>query len=72
MKWYSVKQFMPPISTYCIIFTENNDIYIARLENKEDPSEWIHEIDCEECESLSYTKIYGVTHFCVIEPVPVF
>lgn len=72
MKWYSTKEFMPPISTYCLIFTENNYSYVARLESKDDCTAWIHDYHCEACEDSQYETIYGVTHFCVIEPVPIY
>lgn len=69
MKWFSLKKYSPPISTYCLIFTENNYSYVARLESKDDPDTWIHDYHCHECQNCSYEKIYGVTHFCIIEPV---
>ena len=71
MKWYSVKQFSPPISTYCLIFTENNYTYVARLESKDTPDVWIHDYHCEECENSAYENICGVTHFAIIEPVEI-
>lgn len=71
MKWYDVKKFTPPISTYCLIFTENNYTYVARLESKDSPSEWIHDYRCEECENSGEGTIYGVTHFAIIEPVEI-
>jgi len=70
MKWYSVKKFIAPASTNCLIFTENNATYVARLESIDTPSIWIHDYHCEECENSQYEKIYGVTHFSLIEPVP--
>ena len=71
MKWYSVKKFSPPISTYCLIFTENNYTYVARLESKNTPNIWIHDYHCEKCENSAYEKIFGITHFAIIEPVEI-
>jgi hypothetical protein len=68
MKWYSIKKFSPPISTYCLIFTENKYSYVARLESS-DLTTWIHDYHCEDCENSNWEKIYGVTHFCIIEPI---
>lgn len=71
MKWYSVKEYYPPISTECLIRTENSYFYVARLETFETPNVWIHDYDCEECKDSSYESIYGVTHFCLIEPAQI-
>jgi hypothetical protein len=71
MKWYSIKEFTPPGSTYCLIFTENSHTYVARQESLITPHIWIHDYHCEDCENSAYEEISGVTHFCVIEPVPI-
>lgn len=71
MKWCSIKEFLAPTDTWCLIFTENNYTYVARLPDKDNPDCWVHDYDCEECQNSSHEKIYGVTHFCVIEPVPI-
>ncbi len=71
MKWYSVKKYTPHVSTDCLIFTENNHTYVARLESKDTPDIWIHDYHCDECENSSHEKIFGVTHFALIEPVEI-
>jgi hypothetical protein len=71
MKWYSVKKYKPMTSTTCLIFTENNICYAARLESIDTPDVWIHDYYCEDCQESSYEKIYGVTHFCVPDPVEI-
>lgn len=71
MKWYSVKKFTPPISTDCLIFTENNYTFVGRLENKYTPDKWLHDYHCDECDNSKHEEIYGVTHFCIIEPVEI-
>jgi len=71
MQWYSIKKFIPPISTHCLVFTENNYTYVARLESKDTPNIWIHDYHCEECDNSAYEKIYGVTHFGFPEPVEI-
>jgi len=71
MKWYSIKKFSPQISTDYLIFTENNHRYVARLESKDTPDVWSHDYHCGECQNSAYQKIYGVTHFAIIEPVEI-
>jgi len=71
MKWYSIKKYRPPISTYCLIFTENNYTEVARLESKENPNIWIKDYDCGKCQESAYEKIYGVSHFCIPDPVEI-
>jgi hypothetical protein len=71
MKWLSIKTFTPPISTYCLIFTENNYTYVARMEHKDRPDEWIHDYHCEGCENSAHETIYSVTHFCMIDAVEI-
>lgn len=71
MKWYSVKKYFPPISTDCLIFTENNVFFVAFLENKDIPDIWIHDYYCEDCKQSKYEKIFGVTHFALIDPVEI-
>jgi hypothetical protein len=69
MKWYSIKKFTPLISTQYLIFTENHYTYIARIESIDTPDVWINDYDCDKCDTSAYQKIYGVTHFSIIEPV---
>lgn len=71
MKWYSIEEYMPPSSMECLIFTENNCVYVARLESKNTPRVWIHDYDCNSCESSSHEEIFGVTHFALIETIPI-
>lgn len=71
MKWYSVKKYSPPISTHCLIFTENNYSYVCRLESKDTPDVWIHDYHCDECDDSKYEEICGVTHFAIIEPIEI-
>jgi len=70
MKWYRITEFNAPISTECLIRTENSAYYVARLESIETPDVWIHDYHCTKCESCHYEEIYGVTHFALIEPTP--
>jgi hypothetical protein len=71
MKWYTVSEYNPPISTECLIRTINTMYYIARLESIENPDTWISDYFCEKCESCHYEKIHNVTHFAFIEPTPI-
>ncbi len=72
MKWYSVKEYYPPISTICLIRTEINFYFVARLKNIDTPDTWIYDFYCNECVNRHLREIYGITHFCLIEPVPIF
>jgi hypothetical protein len=68
MKWYSVKNYRPPMEVICLIFTENNYFYLGRLIDNEDFSIWATDSECDECGSQVMT-VAGVTHFCILEPV---
>lgn len=70
MKWYSVKKYAPPMQVTCLILTENNYFYVARLIDGNDYSVWITDADCQACGSIE-EHIYGVTHFCIPSPVKI-
>lgn len=53
--------------TDCLVLTENNYYYIARLVDSDDYSVWVADYECEE--HGSYTqKLFAVTHFCIPSP----
>lgn len=68
MKWYSVKTHIPPMDTVCLIFTENNYFYLGMLIDSSCYKTWVVDADCESCGSIT-EKIYGVTHFCIPDPI---
>lgn len=70
MKWYSVRKYVPPMQTICLIFTECNYYYVGRLLDNEDPSIWVIDHECEEHGSYN-EKIAGVTHFCIPDPIEI-
>ena len=78
MKWYSVKHYRPPANGYCLVRTENGAFYTAEWRNgdSDDPtnedqysSGWMMDTMCEEYSAPESIDIYGVTHFCIPEPV---
>lgn len=70
MKWYSVKKYMPPMHTDCLVFTENNYYYVARLIDSSDYAAWVADYECEE--HGSYTQeLCGITHFCIPDPIEI-
>ncbi len=70
MRWYSIKKYIPPMEVICFIFTENNYIYAAKLIDSGSSDIWAIENTTEE--GGTYTeKIYGITHFCIPEPIEI-
>jgi len=70
MKWYSIKTHKPPMETVCLIFTENNYYYIAKLIDESNFSKWVVDNVCDE-HGTYFETIYGVTHFCIPDPVEI-
>jgi hypothetical protein len=70
MKWHSIKKYIPPMDTMCLIFTENNYQYVGRLVDEGNPDVWIVDSECDHHGSM-HEKIYGVTHFLIADPVPI-
>ena len=69
MKWYSIREYKPPIEVMCFIFTENNSFYCGQLIECDNPDVWSVNYTCEGCEEDGQYQVYGITHFCIPDPV---
>lgn len=76
MKWYSIKQYRAPADGYCLIRTEHGSFYCAEWRggsNDEDADSscgWMMNTLSEGHGGPSYIEIFGVTHFCIPDPIP--
>lgn len=77
MKWFSVKKYRAPSDGYYFIRTENGAFYSAewRNGNNDEAADysrgWMMDTLAEEYGSPSAIEIFGVTHFCIPDPVEI-
>lgn len=77
MKWYCVKKYRPPADGYCLVRTEHGSFYSAEWRGGSDDMHannscgWMMDTLSEDHGCPSYIEIFGVTHFCIPEPVEV-
>ncbi len=77
MKWYSIKKYRPPADGYCFIRTEHGSFYSGEwrggCEDKHSDRShgWMIDTLCEESNCNQYKEIFGVTHFCIPEPIEI-
>lgn len=76
MKWYSVRKYRPHQDGYCLVRTQHGSLYTAEWSNGCEDSGadyscgWMMLTLCEEYGAPSLVQLYGITHFCIPEPVP--
>lgn len=77
MKWYSIKKYRPPARGYCLVRTEHGSFYSAEWRDgsedlhADNSCGWMMESLSEDHGCPDYIEIFGVTHFCIPEPVEI-
>ncbi len=77
MKWYSVKEYRAPAEGYCFVRTEHGTFYSAEWRNGSEDSSadyscgWMMDTLGEDLGAPEYIELFGVTHFCIPDPIPI-
>ena len=77
MKWYSINKYRPPAEGFCLVRTEWGTFYSAEYRNGNEDSNanyshgWMMATLCEEFGAPVHIELFGITHFCIPEPVEI-